>query len=62
MARRRTDPLTLRPIRVPVYLDAATFKALRNKALDAGLSVTAAVERLIKEWVTPRRKGGTAKG
>ncbi len=60
--RRRKDSLSLRPIRVPVYLDKRTFKALRNKALDTGISVTAAVEGLIKEWVKARRKGSTPKG
>ncbi len=57
MARRRSEPLKRRPIRFPVYLDRHTYKQLRDKAWDKGISITEAVETLIKHWVKPARKG-----
>jgi hypothetical protein len=59
MARRRTDPLTDRPVRFPVYLDVDTHKQLIKKAVDEGISATEAVEKLIKAWVRPARKSAT---
>ncbi len=57
MARRRNEPLDRRPIRFPVYLDKRTYKQLRDKAWEKGISITEAVETLIKQWVKPTPKG-----
>jgi hypothetical protein len=45
-------------VRFPVYLDPATVKALRMRALEEGTSATKIVERLIAAHLakTPKRR------
>ena len=58
MGRRRKEPTrTARPHRFGVYLDTKTLHALRQAALADDTSSTELVERLIKQYVRPYRKG-----
>jgi hypothetical protein len=58
MGRRRKEATrTVRPHRFGVYLDAKTLDALRRAALAEDISATELVERLIQQYVGPRRKG-----
>lgn len=54
--KRPTGAADPKPVKLTIYVDDATRRALRKRAIDEGVSATALVERLIHEFL--RTKGG----
>ncbi len=46
-------------MRLAIYLDEATHKAFRIKAIEEGTSATRLAERLLKAYLAKAKKGGT---
>jgi len=60
-SRRRTSGGS-RSARFGVYLDLETRNALRKAAIDAGVSATDLVERLIQSYLARRARAARGRG
>jgi hypothetical protein len=47
-----------RRLKTTLHLDEATWKALRHRAIEEGVSATQLVERLIQDYLKGRKEGG----
>ena len=56
MPRRRSEPITERPERLSVYLDRKTRSEFVAAADHERTSMTALLERLIRDYLRTRRK------
>lgn len=56
MPRRRSEPITERPERLSVYLDRTTRSAFVAAADHERTSMTALLERLIRDYLRTHRK------
>lgn len=45
-------------MKTTLHLDEATWKALRHRAIEEGVSATRLVERLIRDYLRTATKGG----